>query len=328
MLSAPSLGQRNIGTVFGTCPWIDANAIDSLARFDFLIIDLENMFNNYEYLVKIKKISPQIKLICYSNPMEIFDPKVGRRPFQNDVTDKIYAEYPGWLLKTSQGNKAEFYHGMRMMNLSSACPVIDGLTYGEWMANILLDKVLSDTIWDGHCTDNSGGNISWVYPRKEKIDADNDGRPDADTTLDRTWSEGMRIFLTIIRRAKGQNFIMIGNKGSVEFSDILDGKIFEDWPNDYLGDKRDGGWWQCMANAKQTGPYTIFQVSEKNLKFAVASAALLDNVHIAVYQNNFRMYPEFQLNLGEPIDTFRKYENGLIEVDPAKKTGKIFILQK
>ncbi|MFA6194379.1 MAG: putative glycoside hydrolase [Patescibacteria group bacterium] len=330
MLLAPAiaLGQRTKGTVYGTCPWLGPHAADSLARFDFVILDMENMFNNYDSLVKIKKINPKIKLICYSNPMEIFDPRIGGRPLQNSWTDEIYAKYQSWLLKTNKGNKAIFYHGMRMMNLSSACPKINGVIYSEWMANILLTKALKDTIWDGYTMDNSGGNCAWMYSGKEKIDADNDGKPDADTTLDRTWSEGIRIFLTKIRQAKGKDFIIIGNKGSVEFSDLFDGKIFEDWPNDYLGDKRDNGWWQCMANAKKTGPYTIFQVSEKNLKFAIASAALLDNVHVAVWQNNYKFYPEFRIDFGKPIDTFRQYENAVIEVDPAKKEAKIFILKK
>ncbi|HBA36395.1 TPA: hypothetical protein DCZ15_00810 [Candidatus Falkowbacteria bacterium] len=332
LISFLTFGQKIKTAVYWTSPRLYNGDSDNLAKFDLLIIDLENMINNRDSLVKIKKINPNVKLIAYSNPMEIFDPRMDWRPLQNAWSDEIYAKYPNWLLKTDRGKKAIFWKGMVMLNLSSACPKINGLTYSEWMANILLTRALSDSIWDGYFMDNSGGNISWVYSgKREQIDANVDGLPDIDTTLDKSWSEGIQIFLNIIREKKGKEFILLGNKGSVEFVDVLNGKMFEDWPNNYLGDKRDGGWHQCMINAAQTGPYTIFQVnSERNLEFAVASSLLLNEpIYIAINQNNSKYYDYFKYDLGKATTTtFKRYEKAIIEVNPSQREGKIFILQE
>lgn len=327
-------GERKIKTaVYWTCPWMTSQNADSLARHDLVIADLENMVVNRESLVKMKKLNPKIKLICYSNPMEIFDPGGGKRPLQNAWSDSLNGKYKKWLLKTGKGKKAIFYPGMRMLNLSSSCPkiTIDGQaqTYGEWMSAMLIQEVLADSLWDGYFLDNGGGNISWVYGRgKDQIDADGDGQKDNDSILDRRWSEGVHSFLKAIREAKGEDFILMANKGCTEFMDLLDGRMFEFFPNDYLGDATDGGWHQSMANARLTGPYTIFQVSRKDLDFGLASALLLDNVYIASDQNDARYHPQYRGQLGREEKIYKRdFQKARVEVIPSERKGKVFFAQ-
>jgi hypothetical protein len=270
--------------------------------------------------------------------METFFQIVANRPMQSYWTTWIREHYPAWFLKTDNGKPAVFWIGMRMMNISSSCPKVNGQTYGDWMASFLLKSVLSDDIWDGYFMDNGGGNISWVYgDRRTKIDADNNSVADNDSLLDKSWSEGVHSFLKKIREVKGKKFIILANKGSKEFMDVLNGRMFETFPCDYLGDKKDGGWWQGIKNSDKTGKYTVFQVIAEDLEFGLASALLKDNVSIAVGQDNPKFYPILETKLGKALGKMkilkgkvcrRNFQNGYVTVIPSRREGKIKLYKK
>jgi hypothetical protein len=311
--------------IYWTSPVMSKEAVSKIAKFDLAIIDIENYDNNYGLLDAIKKLNPKIKLIAYFNSMEVFEPQVENRPWQAILVKEIRQNYPSWLLKTGSGRPAIFYKGMVMLNLSATCPKIKGLTYGEWLATQIVNKLKTGKIWDGCFLDNCTPKIAWLS-KQDQLDANNDGRPDSPDDLDQNWSNGYHRHLLLIREAMGKNFIMIGNKGVTEFMDILDGRMFENFPNSYLGDAQDHGWWQCLANAHQTGKYTIIQAKEIDLELAVCSAALLDQAYIAVGQNNTRWYDAFdqQLNNGEDIVITKKFRNGVkIEITPRTKKAVI-----
>jgi len=315
-------------SVYWTSPIMSMDQARVLAanpQINQIIMDFENAGNNRSVLDYLKKNNPKIDLIAYSNPQELFEAQpVDNRPIQNSWAKEILQNRSQWLLKSAKGEKIVFYPGMIMLNMSSSCPRINGQTYAEWIADSLNKRVLADPIWDGHFYDNGGGTVSWVNPG---IDANRDGYPDDSSVLDKSWYDGIHLYLSKIREAnKGKRFVMIANKGSNEFMDILDGRMFEDWPNDYLGDKTDYGWWQCLANAHYTGRYTILQVQEKNLDFAIATAMLLDECYIAVGHNSTRLLP--------PLPTIRPEDKGeiiisrrvgdkTVEIIPVKKIGKI-----
>jgi len=318
---------------YWTCPIMSMKQAETLSKYDLAIVDLENMRNNRQALARMKVLNPEVKLICYSNPIEIFSSAMSRRSLQNEWSELLNKHYPFWLLETDRGNSAVFYPGMRLVNISSACPQVKGQNYGDWMASFLLQNVLSDTIWDGYFMDNGGGNISWTRDGKSaKIDIFNSSMAVVDPLTDESWSEGVHNFLKKIRMAKGKKFIILANKGSVEFMDVLDGRMFEGFPCDYLGDdKRDGGWWQSMKNAVRTGKYTIFQAG-KDSEFVLASALLID-AYTAVGQDN-ENYPAdlFQDELGQAIGRMeilvggicqRRFQNGYVTVIPSRREGKI-----
>ena len=311
---------------YWTSPTMSIERAEKLSRFSMVIADLDNAWNNLNSLLKIKELNPNLKLICYSNPMEIFDPLVKNRPRQNAWSTEIINSYPNWLLKTLSGKKAVFFEGMRMLNLSADCPRINGQTYGEWMAKLLIKDVLSlkdeqgNLIWDGYFMDNCSPTISWVSPR-DPLDV---GKSSPEL-IDRSWSEGNYKFLSIIRQAMGRDFILIGNKGVTDYRDLLDGRMFEWFPNDYLGAELDGGWWQSMANAAQTGPYTIFLLQSKYIDFGILSASLLDNVYVGVGNNSLRYYEQFNYNFDRPgkIKIIREFGKKVVIVSPSDKEAEI-----
>jgi hypothetical protein len=340
---------------YWTSPKMSPSEAINLAKHDILVVDLENKFNNYQSLLIVKRLNPNLELLCYSNAMEINLTKYVNRPWQNKIIDEITINRSIWLLKTvtSSGVKnasmwerfksrlvneptrkeayATFWPGMMMINMSSSCPKINGQTYSDWMAKILLAEVLSDQIWDGYFLDNGTANISWTHPNL--IDIDGDQQADRNELVDHAWKQGMENFLMQIRQEKGKKFIIISNKGDLNFIDKVNGKLFEKFPNSYLGDKWAEGWRQCLKNATHTGEYTVFQANRANIQFVLASALLLDNVYIAVSQDDSGYFPELNLNLGQPLGPYenkngiyyRKYERAEIMVNPLQKIGKITI---
>ncbi len=342
---------------YWTSPVMQPGDVQRLAKHDLLIIDLENQFNNRERLLELKALNPKIKLLVYSNPMEIFLSQYQTRPWQNKVINEIVNHRPQWLLKTisleSNGelkeNYAQFWtepNPMTMLNMSSACPEINGQNYSQWMANLFRQEILSDPIWDGYFQDNGTWNVSWMYPNSnEKIDIDGDKRPDQDAVVDRYWEKGVNQYLSIIRYGdkyknpfvrffkKYQNdFIIIANKGDLKFLNKVEGKFFEKFPNDYLGDKWANGWKQCISNAQKTGPYTIFQGDRSNLDFVLASSLLLDNVYLAISQDDSGIFPELEkAELGKPLGRasydggayVRNFERGTVKVWPLQSRGQI-----
>ncbi len=324
---------------YWTSPFIWPHQVAYLAKTDILIVDVENMFNNYHSLVEIKRLNPDIKLLCYSNPMEIWTTIYNSRPWQNQIINEITNNRSQWLLTTikdGQVNYSVFWTGMVMLNMSDHCPKIDGETYSTWMAKKLNAEILSDTIWDGYFMDNGTPNISWVAPNT--MDINYDGQANSDQAVDDSWNKGVTDFLKIIRR-KNKDFIIITNKGDLSFlfnfrrRPLVDGKMFENFPNNWLGDKWADGWKQSMDNAKHTGNYTIFLVNRRDLMFGITSALLLDNVYLAVGQDDAGYFPELTHNLGKPLGEYyasednkvyyREFERGQIIVTPEERDGKI-----
>lgn len=318
---------------YWTSPIMNLNEAQNLAKHDLLIVDLENIFNNREVLISLKKLNPNLLLFCYSNPMEIFLTKYSNRKWQNEVIGDLTEKRSAWLLRTvnHQGaeNFATFWPGMMMLNMSASCPKIWFQNYSTWMAKKISSEILSDTIWDGYFQDNCTANISWVYKNKtEKIDIDGDNQAENDNFIDSEWKQGIENYLSIIKKT---GLPIIGNKGDLNFLDKLNGKFFEKFPNDYLGDKRAGGWYQCMNNAKRTGKLTIFQVSEHELMFGLASSLLLDNVYLAIDQDKSSYFPGLNIDLGRSVGKmhtkhglfYRKYQKGLVIVNPEERRGEI-----
>lgn len=323
-------------SAYWTSPTMGIEQAKALARHDLVIVDMENMINNPAALKLMKSLNRDLKLICYSNPMEFFYPMTANRPIQKRWLQEVLSHYPKWFLKTGDGKNAVFWPGMVMMNLSSACPAYDGIQYKDWIADKLLKEVLNNSVWDGYFMDNGGANISWVQKNKSsQFDINGNGLANTPYEIDNYWAEGIYSFFSRIRQVRGKNFILMANKGSLEFLDLLDGRMFEAFPNDYLGDTEAFGWYQSMYNAEEMQKaglkYIIFQVPPYHLEFGFASAMLLDNAYIAISQDNPVFPPLLEIDLGKPIEKatvgiytiFRHFENGSVEVMPGSRFGKI-----
>ncbi len=324
---------------YWTSPTMSLEEADSLAKFHLVIADMENIVNNRPSLVQLKKRNPEVKLLCYSNPMELFELNVleADRPLQKEVYQEVVTNRSGYWLLQPSGEHVVFWNQMKMMNLSTNCPVINGEKYNQFIAKFLLTRVLNDKIWDGYFEDNATGNVSWIGSRGENkgIDADNDSSNDVPEVLDSVWYEGVHEFISAIRQAKGPKFILIGNKGSRDFLDVFDGKMFEEFPDNYLGDKKANGWYQCESNYRQTGPFTIIQAkqicNDPAHRLFVLASALMGDGYYAYGQDLFRYFPEYSRDVGKPLGppeekgSFweRKFSKANVRVFPEEERGEI-----
>ncbi|MDD5031630.1 MAG: putative glycoside hydrolase [Patescibacteria group bacterium] len=330
------LGGNPKLAAYWTSPTMTKDEADSLANFHLVVADMENLVNNPDNLRAIKKRNPEVKLLAYSNPMELFYPMVANRTLQKEVLEKVEAAGKWWLLQPD-GEPVIFWPGMRMLNLSAVCPEVNGARYNRWIARFLLEKVLFNSVWDGYFMDNSGGDVSWIgtYGRNKGIDSGNNGENDDTSILDFSWSLGIQEFLRVIREAKGPNFLMVGNKGTLEFLNILDGKMFEEFPNDYLGDDKAGGWYKSMTNYFQTGPFSIIQARQvpnnPEHRLFILSSALLFDGYYAYGQGLIRRFPEYQ-EIGKALGPAREMLDGswqrefskaIVKVWPGERKGEI-----
>lgn len=132
---------------------------------------------------------------------------------------------------------------------------------------------------------------------------------------------------------------MIGNKGSTDFLDVFDGKMFEEFPCNYLGDTKANGWYQCQENYVQTGPYTIIQAKQRPndpaYRTFILASALMGNGYYAYAQDFYRYFPEYAKDVGKALgppvmsDGFweRKFSKATVRVWPEQEKGEIEYFQ-
>lgn len=321
LVALVSQGQDKIA-VYMTATTLPNSLVEGLSKSQLLIVDCENLINDPGNLKRIKEINPDIKLIAYVNPMETWGRLGPDRSLAAIWKQEIKKS---WYLRDKDARNVVFYPGMLMMNITDSS-YIDA--YYNWLSSY----VLNYPIWDGIFLDNGTSTISWL---NKNIDANNDGRADSAKILDHNWKKGYTRLIKEIREKKGNDFIIITNKGETGFSHITQGQMFENFPNDYLSDdKRAHGWYQCIANAMQMGPYTIFQGRYNDWKFVWASSKMLDNVYVAIGQN--MLPPDSMPKTGKAMGTAyyetsdsswrRNFQNLNIVICPEK--GKVKIIRK
>jgi len=262
--------------IYWTQPTISEEEVQIIGRHDLAIVDLENLFNNSDNLYRIKKINPQIKVLCYVNFFEIWQqPLPPDRPFGSKLTETIATQFNEWFLVRPDGQPVIYWPGMQTLNLSDLCPQKDGYSYNHYLQDILLENVLNDKVWDGLFLDNLFNRVSWLG----SLDLNRDNQEDDSRTCDYHWYLGVRDFLTGIRQAKGRKFIVIGNHLSLYYGDLVDGRFLENFPTE------DYCWEEAISIAGEL-PLAIFQGKGPNVDLAFSSSLLLDNnVYFCLGQN-------------------------------------------
>ncbi|MCF7860221.1 putative glycoside hydrolase family 15 protein [Patescibacteria group bacterium] len=316
--------QAQIKTaVYWTASTITENMVNILARDSLLIIDVENFNNNPEQIEQIKKLNPSIITLLYINPMEMWDRIIEGRELQNKLKEEMPEQF---ILKKIDGSPLVFWPNMHMMNMSMHCPRVKEKRYIDFYAEWLNKQIAQMPTTKGIFIDNGTSTISWM---SDKIDADNDGKADLPKALDISWRSGMIEFIALLRKDKAKNFIIVSNKADKHLFFANEGVMFENFPNNYLGDTLANGWYRCLELAEKSGQFTIFQSEAKDIEFVIASSLLLDNIYVCMGQN--RSIPrEYLLNIGKPLAKYyekdelqcRDYENYRIEVNPEKQSAK------
>ncbi len=308
-----SLNLSAIGSaVYWTSPVMPEADMVNIAKHDLAIVDLENLFNNPDQLKQLKRLNPQIKIICYVNFFEIWSaPIPANRPFGARLTQTIEEKFPGWLLKGPDGKQVVFWQGMKILNQSDVCPTIQGYTYIKYIQEIILENILANPIWDGLFLDNLYDEVSWLGP----IDLDLDGEIDGLGAIDYAWYRGVDAFLAGIRQAKGQNFLILGNHLSLFYQDRVNGRMLEEFPT-----KAHNFDWNKVMRLATQWPIVIIQGKSTQTEMAFNSSLLIDNAYFCL-DNNLTL-PEEKLAKLKELQKLPLSQRGKMTFNP--KDGSYF----
>lgn len=303
------------------------------AGYDLVVMDPENQFNNPE-VFKYLRDNGTKKILMYNGFLEWFVPMFPDKPWGMKMVAELQSKYPQWFLKQVNGKPVTFWEGTQMMNISLDCPEVDGKRYVDWAAQKIYDDILSSGLYDGMLIDNLWTDVSWLVDKNggQTIDLNADGIPDTADEINKRFHDAYEYFLTSIRAKMGKNFLIIGNYGSDDYLNLVDGKQFENFPDVYLGKETDeGAFVMSLLNAKKSSGPDIFNAKEGEEWWVLLSSKLVDNVYFA-YKQNSAFRPEYNtLTLGSPTGYLeaqgsiysRQFQNGTVYVDPTKKTAWI-----
>ena len=287
-------------------PWsLNASQAQSLARWDFLILDMENQNNNLTHLELLKKVNPKIIVLAYVPAQELYtkvdnyNAKLRTEIIQNCQED--------WYLHNQNQQRVSFWSGTHTLNLAN---------YELWpnfLPKFVKNKILSQNIWDGVFYDNLTANISWL---DANIDLNRDGSSESKFEIDKKWEKGSIKILQDTRNFN-KDFILVGNSASdLDLHQYLNGRMFETFPTPWEGS---GQWADSMrlylrilpnknlqpnvyiinANTKNTGVMDNY----RQMRFGLSSTLLGDGFFSFDYgdkaHSQLWWYDEYSVLLGK-----------------------------
>ena len=329
-------------------PTLSRQQVEAYRGYSWIVVDHEVINNSAESLALMLRDNQDLVIFAYANKVEWHNPMFNDKPWSLKMVAEL-KKYPRWFMHDVSGNKLEFWPGTELMNCRLDCPryVINGKSYNyieffteHYIRNILGAYKRKGIKLSGMLDDELLKTISFIghYGRNlNGVDSDGDGVADDPQELDRQWRLGNAYFLKAVRRAMGNDFVIIGNGGHGYYMDYCNGKQFEYFPDVYLNecDHATEAWPESMQNASgmeiaSFNARTDNYGRKDNWFFTLCSSALLDNTLFSHGQNT--PYDEkYNLHLGKPLEDchiegaycVRKFQNGTVYVNPSAKTARV-----
>lgn len=199
-------------------PQITNDEAKNLAKWDLVIIGMEQQYNNPEIFKIMREANPDIIILAYVLSEEVPEQYLS-------YTDTNYPQYqlysalfshPDWYLNSNSGESIYFWPGQRLLNVNSE--------WKNYLPQWMHDNVMSNSdYWDGIYYDNCFNDIAWI-------------NNDLPADIDSQWKSGMTAMLKKSRELEGKNNFLVCNSGG-EYYSYINGRLIEAFPSDY-----DGGW--------------------------------------------------------------------------------------
>lgn len=211
--------------------------IERLAQWDWVVVSTSEVAK----FPALRAANPNIKIIVYVDVAE--DNGGGKY----SPTEPSSGFSDAWWVKNANGSYPNYpwSPGRKMVNASTACPVVQGKTWVDHLAQ----WVIANAHEDGVILDILNETVSSV---SATIDLDNNGVADAkehgNAWIDDRWSAANHSLTQQIRDGLGPNAILIGNVGQgfnatnngfVKEPDSLrldDLKMYLSWQNNHYGE--------------------------------------------------------------------------------------------
>ncbi|MBU0879407.1 VCBS repeat-containing protein [Patescibacteria group bacterium] len=216
---------------------ISEQEADQLAKWDFLILDIENQVNNPEIFSYLRKKNPKIKILTYVTSEEVTNSVWNKRQQYSKMRNKLYdGIQDSWFLKDSKNNNIAYWHypDAWMLNMNT--------DWNGYLADFMNKEVMSSGLWDGVFYDVVFKKVSWV--NNGDIDINSDGIKDDADTIDDYWQKGVIKLLKKTREEIGNEKIIFINGDSFDlYQPNINGHMFENFPTPWNGD---GSWQENM----------------------------------------------------------------------------------
>jgi len=301
--------------------------VDDLAKWDVLVLDMQNQYTSNEALKRIKAINPDITLLAYMTVEEVQD-QHGDTDIGNPwrtLYDKINRDNL-WLYNNSS-QKLSVWQGTSMIDITNS-------NWQNWLPSFLENDILVNEYWDGVFLDNCFDSISWVGSSR---------------VSDNSWKIAMNNLLQKVNNTISPEHLLVVNSSS-SYAAYTNGRLYEGWPEVYTGT------WQTNMNDylnlvdKVKEPTTIIinsntsnsnnRTDYRTMRFGLTSALLSDAYFSFDYGDQDHAqtwwYDEYDQYLGKPLNEAynilqdnsyglwrRDFEQGSILINPSLTDHRI-----
>ncbi len=197
-----------------------------LARWDIVVLDMDQSFQFPDRVREIKRINPNIKLLAYVSSSEISQSRYNGD--SRSPGGKLASRIPeAWFLPRANGSRASWWPGAYLLNASTLSPSVGGQTWRTFLGPFIRDEIMSTGLWDGVFLDAAYDNVTGFFGND--LDPDRNGKANTPAEINSTYRNGMRELISNVRRAIGNDKIIINNSSAV-YGDISNGVLYENFP--------------------------------------------------------------------------------------------------
>ena len=278
-----------------------------LAKWDFLVLDMEVQENSPSELRLIRQLNPKIKIIAYISSQNLFDADfnsneaVLRKKLAQSVDNS-------WWLRDEAGNRLSDWPSAYVLNITDFCGNnSSGQRFNEYLPEFVANNIMSTGLWDGVFYDNIWSGASWF--NHGNVSLSGNGKRNTANELDTAWRNGVKSILDRTRKLLPQAIIVANGSFVWDYQNYLNGWMLEDFPTPW----ENGGTWSGvmqsylkLSNSSQD--YHIINAAANNpddyahFRYGLASALLGDGYYSFDYGSTNHAqswwYDEYNNDLG------------------------------
>lgn len=323
--------------------------VDSLAKWDVLILDIQTQENSPEVIRAIRRKNPNIIILPRFATEEVNSNEESEYMANGSVRNDLLSRLADcWYLNDRGGNRASFWPGTSLLNITDGACQVNGQHWHDYLPQFLRDRVLSSGLWDGIFYDNVWPTISWF--NGGNLDINSNGQAVSGSDMDKKWAAGNISLLKKSREVFGDDYLVVANAHVYEpFNTHINGILFENFPPPW----ESGGVWSgsmspyvkasgynqpkmMMINANNANNGSLGMQNYRKMRFSLGSTLLGDGYFSFDFgdQNHGQLwwYDEYDVDLGKAISSpvnildknnknwksgvwRRDFENGIIVVN-------------
>ena len=284
--------------------------VEELAKWDMLILDIENSVYTPENVRAIKKINPDIKIFAYISSADIrpdasyaLDDGILRKQIGQRI------EASDWILKNAKGNDVKWWSDYYILNVTNEAPKYKGQRWQDYLPKVVSKRLKENPkIWDGIIYDNLWDDVSFLG----KVDLDGDGKNESTAEANKEWRQGVKKIISKTRKYMGDDFLILGNGGSF-YANKTDGNLLESFPTTSYGN-----WDESLWNYFYIADNTLYplvnthnndkqrsKVSYRKFRYGLTST-LLEKGYYSYDKGPWShtekwWFDEYDVSLGQPL---------------------------